>query len=64
MKLQLIKTKETDGDWYKILVDGKYKKAISISERGEEEAYRIANEALDFYKENKGEYQIIKEEEV
>ena len=61
MKLQLIKTKETDGDWFKILVDGRCK---AVTNAKTENSLERAVEIYTFIKENKGEYQIIKEEEV
>lgn len=61
MKLQLIKTKETDGDWFKILVDGRCK---AVTNAKTDNALSRATEIFDFIKENKGEFQIIKEEEV
>lgn len=66
MKLQLIKTKESDGNWYKIYYDDRIKACIKIdtTEEGEETALRRATEIYDFLKENKGQSQIIKEDEV
>ena len=61
MKLQLIKTKETDGDWYKVLVDGKCK---GITNAKSDNALERATEIYDFLKENKGECQIIREEDI
>ena len=59
MKLQLIKTKETDGDWYKVLVDGKCK---AVTNAKSEDGLERANEIFMFIRDNKGELQIIREE--
>ena len=61
MKLQLIKTKEADGDWLKILVDDRTK---AIFNAKNDNSLNRATEVYEFIKENKGEFQIIKEEEV
>ena len=61
MKLQLIKTKETDGDWYKILVDDRVKAVVNAKN---DKSLDRAFEIYEFITENKGEFQIIKEEEV
>ena len=61
MKLQLIKTKEADGDWLKILVDNRTK---AIFNAKNDNSLNRATEVYEFIKENKGEFQIIKEEEV
>ena len=61
MKIQLIRTKEAGGDWYKILVDGCYQACISIKDRGESEALKIATETYESLKRDAC-TQIIREE--
>jgi len=64
MKIQLIKTKEPDGDWYKIQINGFTKACIHIRKDEEAAALDRANEIYDFYKKNRGQYKVIKEEEI
>ena len=64
MKIQLIKTKELDGDWYKIRINGFTKTCIHIIKGEEAAALDRANEIYDFYKENRGQYKVIKGEEI
>jgi len=66
MKIELIKTKESDGDWYKICFDGTCRACFGYGtgKRSEEEALERATEVYNFYKENKGIIQVIKSEEV
>jgi len=61
MKIELIKTKESDGDWYKIQIDGTTEQCVNASRS---DALNRALEIFDFYKENKGTIEVIKSEEV
>jgi hypothetical protein len=63
MTIELIKTKETDGDWYKILVDGCTKAVVGIHD-DEQKALKRITEIYDFMIANKGEKQVIKSETV
>lgn len=63
MKIQLIQTAESDGNWLKVKVDSSTKACISIS-RGIEEAMSRAKQIFDFYVENKGQDKVIEEVEV
>jgi hypothetical protein len=62
MKIELVKTKESDGNWYKIRVDGLTKACVSIHE--EEKDLKRATEIYDFLVETKGSFQVIKETEI
>lgn len=62
MKIELIQTKEPDGDWYKIRIDDSTQQCISINPGKEEEALKRANDIYDFYKECKGKFKTIKSE--
>jgi len=63
MKIQLIKTKESDGNWYKVVVDGLTKACIGIREN-ENKALVRATEIYDFYVKDEGVIEIIKEKEL
>ena len=63
MKIQLIKTKESDGNWYKVVVDGLTKACIGIREN-EDKALARAMEIYDFCVKNEGVIEIIKETEI
>ncbi len=67
MKVEFIKTKETDGDWFKIKVDNATVACIGYGKdrlRTEDEAYKRAYEIYEFCKVNKGTYEVIGSEEV
>jgi hypothetical protein len=63
MKIQLIETKESDGDWYKVYVNGNVKSCICKNSkiRTEEESLKRAEEIFQFYYENDGKDKVIKE---
>ena len=65
MKLQIIETRETDGDWFKIRLNGEIIKWISISRFAtREEALKRTDEMAMFIWENNGDEKVIKEMEV
>jgi len=64
MKIELIKTKESDGNWYKVYVDDWPQSCIKILIGREDEALERATEIYDFLIENKGDKQIIKSNEI
>ena len=64
MKIELIKTKESDGNWYKVYVDDWPKACIKIFNGREDESLKRAIEIYDFLIENKGDKQIIKSNEI
>lgn len=64
MLIELIKTKESDGDWFKIRVDGHTKTCLGIRGEKEVETAKRAEEIFNFYVENKGNDQIIKSFEI
>jgi hypothetical protein len=47
MKIELIRTEELDGYWYKILVDGAVKKCFGMNYITEEQAKQQALETFD-----------------
>jgi hypothetical protein len=64
MKIEIIKTKESDGDWFKVIVDNRTEACVNINNRTEEEALKRAFEIFDFIAENKGKQQVIKSVEL
>ena len=65
MKLQIIETKDSDGDWFKIRLNGETVKFISISRfKSRDEALARTNEMAMFIWENNGDEKVIKEMEV
>ena len=65
MKLQIIETKDSDGDWFKIRLNGETVKFISISRfKSRDEALARTNEMALFIWENNGDEKVIKEMEV
>ncbi len=66
MKLEIIKTKETDGDWLKVFCDDNCKACLKLgtTSRTDEETMNRALEIYDFLKENKGTAQVIKSETI
>lgn len=64
-KIELIKTRESDGDWYKVYVDGECKACCGMQYVLEEKALARAEEIFNFLVENKGNNrQIIKTVEI
>jgi len=62
MKLQIIETKDSDGDWFKIRLNGEIIKWISISRFAtREEALKRTDEMAMFIWENNGDEKVIKE---
>jgi len=62
MKLQIIETKDSDGDWFKIRLNGETIKWISISRFAtREEALKRTDEMAMFIWENNGDEKVIKE---
>ena len=62
MKLQIIETKDSDGDWFKIKLNGETVKFISISRfKTREEALKRTDEMAMFIWENNGDEMVIKE---
>jgi len=62
MKLQIIETKDSDGDWFKIRLNGEIIKYISISRFAtREEALKRVDEMAMFIWENNGDEKVIKE---
>lgn len=49
MKIELIKTKETDGEWYKVYVDGLIKDIFGFKHIPEEDAKKKAMAVFNFY---------------
>jgi hypothetical protein len=64
MKIKLIQTKESDGNWYKIYADADCKACFKIYEGEEIKSFKRAMEVFDFLLENKGGVKVIKEETV
>jgi hypothetical protein len=64
MKIDIIMTKESDGNWYKVRIDEKVKSCIRIDNKEEGEAYKRATEIYEFYVQAQGEHQIIREKEL
>jgi hypothetical protein len=64
MKIDIIKTCESDGNWYKVRIDGSTKACIRIDNKPEGEALAKATEIYDFYVNNEGEFQVVKEVEI
>ncbi len=58
-KIQLVKTIEADGTWYKVLVDGKSER-VCVSKKDAEAAYEKIKEKLIYPVKN----EILKEEEI
>jgi hypothetical protein len=54
MKIELIRTEEPDGTWYKILVDGSVQKCFGMRFISEEKARESAEAAFEKYVEGKG----------
>ena len=64
MKIQIIETKESDGDWIKVLVDGLTESCIGFGGsklRTRDEAVVRANEIAAFIFENGGTHKVLKE---
>jgi hypothetical protein len=65
MEIKIVKTKEADGDWFKVKVD---ESTIACLEFGkyckEEDALKRAEEIYDFWVQNKGREEVIKSETV
>jgi len=62
MKLQIIETKDSDGNWFKIRLNGEIIKWISISRfKSRDEALARTNEMAMFIWENNGDEKVIKE---
>ena len=64
MKEQIIETKESDGDWIKVLVDDKTEACIGFGDtklRTREDAIERAGEIAVFCLENKGTQKVLKE---
>jgi len=64
MKIQIIRTSEADGEWYKVKIDDSTQACISITEGKDAEALQRAEKIYDFCKENRGKFKVIKEEEI
>jgi predicted RNase H-like HicB family nuclease len=65
MKIELVKTKEADGDWFKIKVDGSTQQCIGFGKYiTEEEALKRAEEIYEFYVQNKGNEEVLMSETV
>jgi hypothetical protein len=61
MKIKLIQTKESDGNWYKIYTDDTCQSCVKINEGDEDKSLLRATEIFDFLQENKGRSKLIKE---
>jgi len=62
MKLQIIETKDSDGDWFKIRLNGEIIKWISIDRfNTREDALERVDEMAMFIWENNGDEKVIKE---
>ena len=64
MKVTIVETKESDGDWIKVLVDGAPNTCIGfggLRSRTRDEALARANEIAVFCFENGGTQKILKE---
>lgn len=64
MKIQLIETMESDGNWLKVKVDNLTKACICVDLRSREEALEKAEKIYQFYVNNNGMDKIIKEVEL
>jgi hypothetical protein len=53
MKVELIRTEEPEGNWYKILIDGSVKKCFGMTYISEEQAKKDAEEAFDSFVKNR-----------
>jgi hypothetical protein len=65
MKIELVKTKEADGDWFKIKINGSTEACIGFGKYiTEEVALKRAEEIYDFWIQNKGKEEVIKSDTV
>ena len=62
MTIELIQTKESDGDWYKVKLDGNFKACVKIYPDDNGKALERATAIYDFIKESKGDFKVIKSE--
>jgi hypothetical protein len=64
MKIELVKTKESDGDWLKVYVDGNIKSCTKIYAGEEEKNLARAMEIYEWFVENHEGYKVIKSTEI
>lgn len=64
MKIDIIMTSESDGDWYIVRIDEKTKSCIRIDNKEEGEAFFRATKIYDKYVEWGGQFKVIKETEI